>query len=77
MFHVPRHFAHTPLKLSDTAEVRYEIDDDHEPNKSGGMIRNDQTSAIGWPAEDPILSEKNPNWQAFETAAERDLAFQV
>ncbi|OYR41419.1 dTDP-4-dehydrorhamnose 3,5-epimerase [Halorubrum sp. Eb13] len=75
ILYVPRGFAHGFLALSDTAKVRYKVDNDYEPDKEGGIIWNDSTLAIDWPVEEPILSEKDKNWPTFEAAVERDLVF--
>lgn len=75
MSYVPRDFANRSLTLSDTAKVRYKIDNEYKPDREGGIIRDDSTLAIDMPAEDPILSEKDTNWPQFETVVERDLVF--
>ncbi|UWG50165.1 dTDP-4-dehydrorhamnose 3,5-epimerase or related enzyme [Halalkaliarchaeum sp. AArc-CO] len=75
MLYVPREYAHGFLTLSDTAKVRYKVDNDYRPNREGGIIWDDPTLAIDWPSDDPILSEKDRNWPTLETAIENDLVF--
>lgn len=75
MLYVPRDYAHGFLTLSDTAKVRYKVDNDYTPDREGGIIWDDPTVAIDWPSDDPILSEKDMNWPTLETAIENDLVF--
>jgi dTDP-4-dehydrorhamnose 3,5-epimerase len=65
---IPRGFAHGFLVLSDSAEFCYKCDDVYHPNDEGGLMWNDPTIAIEWPALegddvfDPsklVLSEKD------------------
>ncbi len=65
---IPRGLAHGFLVLSQQAEFCYKCDDVYHPNDEGGVIWNDPTLAIQWPALagdetfDPtkiILSEKD------------------
>lgn len=74
-FFVPRGFAHGFLVLSDSAEFCYKCDDVYHPNDEGGIIWNDSTLNIEWPALrgdssfDPakvILSSKDTILPRFE-----------
>lgn len=74
-FFIPRGFAHGFLVLSDTAEFCYKCDDVYHPNDEGGLMWNDPTIGIEWPALegdaefDPtkiILSEKDKIHQSIE-----------
>lgn len=47
---IPRGFAHGFLVLSDHAEFCYKCDDVYRPNDEGGIIWNDPTIGIKWPA---------------------------
>lgn len=73
-FFIPRGFAHGFLVLSDTAEFCYKCDDVYHPNDEGGLMWNDPTIGIEWPAlqgdmafdaNNVILSEKDKNHPAF------------
>ena len=75
MVYVPRDYAHGFLTLSDTATVRYKVDTEYSPDDEAGIIWDDPTAAIDWPADDPILSEKDTTWPTLEAAVERDLVF--
>jgi dTDP-4-dehydrorhamnose 3,5-epimerase len=75
MLYVPRDYAHGFVTISDTAKVRYKIDNDYAPDREGGIIWDDTTLGIDWPVEDPIVSEKDSNWPTFDTAVENNLVF--
>ncbi len=73
-FFIPRGFAHGFLVLSDTAEFCYKCDDVYHPNDEGGLMWNDPSIGIEWPAMDGddvfdetkvILSEKDKVHPAF------------
>ena len=49
-FFIPRGFAHGFLVLSETAEFCYKCDDVYHPNDEGGLMWNDPTIGIEWPA---------------------------
>ncbi|WP_154026382.1 dTDP-4-dehydrorhamnose 3,5-epimerase [Olsenella uli] len=82
-FFIPRGFAHGFLCLSETAVFAYKCDDVYHPNDEGGLMWNDQTIGIEWPALsgdealDPsklILSDKDQVHPTFiEWRAERGL----
>ena len=73
-FFIPQRFAHGFLVLSDEAEFCYKCDDVYHPNDEGGLMWNDPTIGIEWPALegddafDPtkiVLSEKDKVHPAF------------
>lgn len=51
-FFIPRGFAHGFLVLSDSAEFCYKCDDVYHPGDEGGLMWNDPTIEIEWPALD-------------------------
>lgn len=82
-FFIPKGFAHGFLCLSDTAVFCYKCDDVYHPNDEGGLMWNDPTLGVEWPALsgdevlDPtklVLSEKDTKHPSFEEwRAERGL----
>lgn len=75
LIYVPRGLAHGFLTLSETAKVRYKVDNHYRPNREAGISWDDPTLAIDWPTEEPIVSEKDKDWPTFDVALERDLVF--
>lgn len=78
-FFIPRGFAHGFLVLSDTAEFCYKCDDVYHPNDEGGLMWNDPSIGIEWPALEGdeafdasklILSEKDSNHPPLERIGE-------
>ena len=78
-FFIPRGFAHGFLVLSDNAEFCYKCDDVYHPNDEGGLMWNDPSIGIEWPALDGdeafdasklILSEKDSNHPPLERIGE-------
>ena len=51
-FFIPRGFAHGFLVLSDSAEFCYKCDDVYHPGDEDGLMWNDPTIGIEWPALD-------------------------
>ncbi len=59
MLYVPIGFAHGFCVLSDEAEFLYACTDFYHPQGERGILWNDPDLAIPWPAQDPLLSEKD------------------
>lgn len=68
MIFIPRGFAHGFCTLTDESEVLYKVDNVYNREHEGGLLWSDTDLGISWPAEAPILSEKdtrNWTWQEF------------
>lgn len=59
--YVPPGFAHGFCVLSAIAEVEYKCTDFFDPKDEIGIIWNDPDIGIGWPVEEPILSDRDQN----------------
>lgn len=74
-FFIPQGFAHGFLVLSKSAVFCYKCDDVYHPNDEGGLMWNDPSLSIEWPALDDfdrfdasqlILSDKDLKHPSFE-----------
>lgn len=60
---IPRGFAHGFCTLTDESEVLYKVDNVYNREHEGGLLWSDPDLDIPWPADAPILSEKDQrNW---------------
>ncbi len=57
--YVPEGFAHGFLCLSDEADVVYKVNEEYSAENDRGMLWNDPSVGVKWPAENPIISEKD------------------
>ena len=56
---IPAGFAHGFCVLSPTAHFLYKCSEFYDPDDEGGIIWSDPAIGIGWPVEEPIISEKD------------------
>ena len=61
--YIPPGFAHGFYVLSETAGVIYNCTDFYSPPDERGVIWNDPTIGITWPAADPLLSQKDQRYK--------------
>jgi|FaiFalDrversion3_1042247.scaffolds.fasta_scaffold03478_2 dTDP-4-dehydrorhamnose 3,5-epimerase len=68
MLYVPPGFAHGFCVLSDGADVLYKCTEEYDPALDRGIRWDDPDLGIPWPAEDPLLSEKDRAWPPLREA---------
>ena len=61
--YIPRGFAHGFCVLSEFAMFYYKCSDFYAPDDEGGIIWSDPDIGIEWPVENPIISEKDKQYQ--------------
>jgi len=66
--YVPEGFAHGFLCLSDEADVVYKVNEEYSAENDRGMLWNDPAVGVKWPAENPIISEKDKQQPLLEKA---------
>ena len=57
--YVPKGFAHGFCVLEAPAIVAYKVDNFYSPTQEAGLLWNDPSLKIKWPATHPIISEKD------------------
>jgi dTDP-4-dehydrorhamnose 3,5-epimerase len=67
MIYVPEGFAHGFQTLEDNTEVFYHVSHEYFPGFESGIRYDDDSFCIKWPIEDPIISNKDQSWKAFDT----------
>ena len=60
---IPEGFAHGYYVISETAEIAYKCSEIYHPEDEQGIIWNDPGIGVQWPAANPILSDKDANFQ--------------
>jgi len=65
MIYVPRGFAHGFLTLEENCHVFYQVSNFYAPNMEKGIRWDDPFFNIQWPISNPILSEKDANYEDF------------
>lgn len=68
MLYVPAGFAHGFYVLSGEADVVYKNTSEYAPELERGIIWDDKTIGIQWPASYPRLSERDTKWPTLEFA---------
>ncbi|MFZ0483254.1 MAG: dTDP-4-dehydrorhamnose 3,5-epimerase [Desulfobacterales bacterium] len=70
--YIPKGFAHGFCVLSEFALFHYKCSDFYVPEDEGGLIWSDPDIGIEWPVENPIISEKDNQFQKlFDLTAEK------
>jgi dTDP-4-dehydrorhamnose 3,5-epimerase len=57
--YVPPGFAHGFAVVSPVAQVEYKCSDFYDPSSEIGIVWNDPAIGVRWPAEHPLLSERD------------------
>lgn len=65
LLYIPTGFAHGFSVLEDAIFV-YKCSNYYNKSSEGGIIWNDSNLEIDWMIKDPIISEKDENWQSLE-----------
>lgn len=66
MVYIPHGFAHGFQTLEDDTEVFYQMSEFYEPSCARGIKWNDPAFSIQWPFENPIISDKDKNFEDFK-----------
>ena len=59
MLYIPEGFAHGFLALTDEVHLLYKCSNEYSAKHDAGIIWNDPDIGIKWPADNPVLSEKD------------------
>ena len=62
---IPRGFAHGYMTLEENTEFQYKVDAPYAPEYERGIYYADPDLNISWPAENPVLSEKDKHLPLF------------
>jgi dTDP-4-dehydrorhamnose 3,5-epimerase len=60
--YIPEGFAHGFCVLSETAIFTYKCSDFYSPDSERGVLWSDPDIGVDWPVENPVLSEKDRNY---------------
>jgi dTDP-4-dehydrorhamnose 3,5-epimerase len=63
---VPRGFAHAICTIVPNTIVFYKVDNAYSPEHERGLLWNDPQLKVDWPVTNPILSDKDKTWPAFD-----------
>lgn len=61
-FYIPPGFAHGFVVLSETAKVYYKTTAEYNKESERGVVWNDPQLNIGWPVQNPVLSDKDKGY---------------
>ena len=65
MLYIPKGFAHGLQTLADSTEVFYQMSEFFAPECSRGARWNDPAFGVEWPLPNPIMNERDRNWDDF------------
>lgn len=65
MLYIPKGFAHGLQTLADDTEVFYQMSEFFAPECSRGARWNDSAFGVEWPLPNPIMNERDRNWDDF------------
>ncbi|MEN4006854.1 MAG: dTDP-4-dehydrorhamnose 3,5-epimerase [Methanobacteriaceae archaeon] len=66
ILYVPEGFVHGFQTLEDNTTVYYQMSEFYHPESARGMRWDDKAFSIEWPIPNPIMSEKDKNFQFIE-----------
>jgi dTDP-4-dehydrorhamnose 3,5-epimerase len=62
---IPEGVAHGFQTLEDESDVLYQMSEFYDPDCARGVRWNDPAFGIGWPLEEPTLSERDRTYESF------------
>jgi len=71
MLYVPEGCAHGFITLEDDTDIMYQVSQFYEPGAEKGLLWNDPSFGIQWPAEPIVISEKDKNQPLFDTGTHK------
>lgn len=77
MIYIPRGFAHGFCTMSERVEIIYRIDNYYDPELASVVRWDSSTLGIPWPAEDPIISEKDKQADSFNQFVKKQGGIEV
>lgn len=63
ILYIPKGFAQGFLTLKDDTEIYYQMNEVYSPEHAKGIRWNDPSLKIKWPIKNPIISDKDKNWE--------------
>jgi dTDP-4-dehydrorhamnose 3,5-epimerase len=65
MLYIPEGIAHGFITLENDTDVLYQMSEYHAPKLARGVRWNDPAFGVRWPAEKPIMSGKDQNYEDY------------